>query len=505
MISYTHHTNAQVKIDPLFFGSNYWFTSFNQSGKQYRPDLNSAAFPNIWKEVINSGVKSMRVGGRGYNTGPQKPSAISQYLTIVDAIRGQGCEPLITIPFSGVKANILMEAQNAAEIIRLLNVEHKQNVKYFIIANEPGIDYGFDIIHEAEYAQSIADYIKPFAIAMKKADPDIKIIGPEMESFQLLVMSYLLSDPANPYSISGLIPGSKLYYIDVFSFHGYPPHEQLNSRKKIYKYPYQTFDKRIKQIYRLFPIAKRTDTNLAIAFTEFNIMHGANHAPNNDALTISDINGNVPRAYKLNTPNSFIAGQWMTEMLCIGLMNHLKFMNLWSVKESGNRKGSNHDYLGYLHGTSGEKKPTYHHYKLLAGYFNGLFFSNFNNGKAAYMSKGIKAFASQNTTQIAVLLLNETRSSKNFKINFNSITPSGSEEKIRFNIFSKDSGVPEFDSSAQHISLEAETTMMLLFDLAGKLTDSFLLSRKNMVNALKNNTYQSYPDNDINYHKKYSH
>lgn len=502
LLCYSFYTNAQIKIDPLFFGINYWFTSFSQSGK-YRPDLNTTEFPTIWEDVKASGVRSMRIGGRGYNIGAQKPTDIKQYLTIVDAIKGQGCEPLITVPYSGMKASILMEAQNAAEIVYLLNVVNNRKIKYFIIANEPGIDYGFDIINEDKYAQAIADYIKPFATAMKSADPTIKIIGPEMESYHLTVMSYLLAEPNKPYSISGTIPGTKLFYIDVLSFHSYPPKEQVNSRKKIYKYPYHTFDARIKQLRELFPIAKRTTSNLDIALTEFNIMHGANHAPNNSSLTVKDINGKVRGAYKLNTTNSFITGQWLAEMLCIGLKNQLKFMNIWSVKESGNRKGINYDYLGYLHGTSAEKKPMYHHYKLLANYFKGTFFSNFNNGKSAYMNKGVKAFASHNKNTIAVLILNETTASRNFKINFCGVNPAEADERIRFDIFSKSSTFPEFSSSGQSTDLDAETTMLLLFDLNGKLRDRYLLSRKDMVNAIQNDTYQGYPDNHINYHKKY--
>lgn len=244
-------SSQPIPINPLFYGQNYWFTNFNQSNPPIA-DLTN------WPELQATGAKLIRVGGHNYNFDLFVPSNRTYpltsggvlypqgYVTIVDNIRSKGCEPMITVPFNGnlTPAILATEAANAAEIVRVLNVVHKRNVKYFIIANEPGKDYlWYDYTATALDAVPISQYVKAFAIEMRKVDPEIKIIGPELEGNYPNIVNVLLSS-SDPSSLVGLIPSISSTgeptgaaegkpWIDYFSHHfyaGYDPVYQATNR-----------------------------------------------------------------------------------------------------------------------------------------------------------------------------------------------------------------------------------------------------------------------------------
>src|SRR5207237_7346810 len=89
--------------------------------------------------------------------------------------------------------------------------------------------------------------------------------------------------------------------------------------------------------------------------------------------------------------NSFIGGQFVAEMLCIGMKSGVDFMNIWSVIE-GNSTALN---IGYLDASTGHKKPLYYHFKLLADNFKGNFVTGTTN------MADVKTFACQNGQQTA--------------------------------------------------------------------------------------------------------
>jgi hypothetical protein len=497
------NAEAQTSINPFYWGQSYWYTKMNSTNPSNNVDLSN------WGDVSGtngSGAKLIRVGGTNYNIdnnffpydNVQSRVYPEGYVNIVDNVRANGCEPIITVPHSNsINSGVIAsEAQTAGEIVRVLNKVHKRGVRFFIIANEPGINYGSpNFLHSSPYttyAQNVADYIKPFAIEMKKIDPDIIIIGPEMEWYDDNIGQLLISASTNSYSITGIIPNNNglatgKYYIDIFSFHTYPmdPNDHPSYTKtSAYNNPVN-FKNNIALVQSHFSSASRTSNDLGIAVDEFNIIYDHNNCLNNMAMTTTDIDDG---GTCLN-PNSFLAGQWMTDMMCTGLANGLRFMNFWSVQERGNRTGTNNDALGYLHGTSDEKKPTWHHYKMLTDFFQGDFYDGLNNGNTSYMDNGIKAYACQNHDHFAVLLINETSSQKSYEINFSNSSPSSGNEKIKFNT---PLGWSNFTSSSTgYAALAGQTTMVLLFDCSGNCTDRFVLSQADMINAFPNN-YPSY-------------
>src|ERR1700690_24897 len=67
--------------------------------------------------------------------------------------------------------------QQAAEMVRYVNVEKKYNVRYWAIGNEPSL-YAADLKSNYDTAQFNKDW-RAFALAMKAVDPSIQLMGPE--------------------------------------------------------------------------------------------------------------------------------------------------------------------------------------------------------------------------------------------------------------------------------------------------------------------------------------
>jgi hypothetical protein len=227
------YVKSQITISPIFYGQNFWITNYRNT-----PGNAPGQTLDRWDWMKESGAKLIRVGGQDYNhdaniSNEKFPTSYLGYVSIVDDIRENGCEPMITVPFKGDITDLIqlkIQANHAADIVRTLNVVHKRNVKYFIIANEPDIDYLW--AHTAARADDMATYIKAFAIAMRNVDPNIKIIGPELNTNNSTVFDELLGlSGTGEYSLAGLIPESydnestgKAFnkrWIDYISFHDY--------------------------------------------------------------------------------------------------------------------------------------------------------------------------------------------------------------------------------------------------------------------------------------------
>jgi len=200
-------------VPVYFFGENAWM-----------PDSVGDSIPNgklhsNWRNVANSAVKLVRVGG----ILPDKVGYSNyQYIKMIDSVRNLGMEPILQVSyFNGLYDSII-----ASALVYHVNVTKARNVKYWSIGNEP------EKYQTNNTAALIAVYIKKFAIAMKKVDSTIRIIGPDL--VRISIDPY---DPTGDYqrtrdllggtsSILGIIPvgngtASGKGYIDYFSYHMY--------------------------------------------------------------------------------------------------------------------------------------------------------------------------------------------------------------------------------------------------------------------------------------------
>lgn len=124
------------------------------------------------------------------------PLTKEQALFLVIKIRQAGMEPMVQVPYFNLN-NDNSDLANAADRARIM-VDYINNqyvhlipggkVKYWIIANEPDkhedenlfkIGYNYNEFDPTSPGK-IAAYTKRFAVEMRAADPDIKIMGPEL-------------------------------------------------------------------------------------------------------------------------------------------------------------------------------------------------------------------------------------------------------------------------------------------------------------------------------------
>jgi hypothetical protein len=516
---------------PYFWGQNYWYTCNNKSvnGTVNVGDLDFST--SDWQKVKKSGVKMIRVGGAGYNSSSNncKPTTyagspyLEGYVTIVNNIRKNGCEPVITVPFSGLASAIAAEATAAKNLVTLLNITYKLNVRFWIIANEPGKEhhtvgqtdpYDYYEINAAggipsaqqafDYANAIASYIKPFSQAMKEADPSISIIGPEIESFYFDVIESLMSPlilpnitnagNPSPACIRGTIPSGSaagLYYIDVLSIHLYPRGD-LKIRSGHQKYPESLvqynglsffFDKTREKIDNPSNPYLPNRSDLQIALDEFNTTYKPTTPDwNLNDLDATDVNAGTDSLLGHNAnPNSFLAGQTIADMMLVGLSKFDVFMmNFWSVKEN--------DDLGYISKVHDENKSSYYHYHLVANNFRGhRYKATINSLIPQFNNDEVKAWASVNGNNIAVLLMNQSSTEDfDYSLDLNG-TATGGSGSVGFSFSTGKAGQASGSGTSQ---LKKQSTQLLIFRCSGStqtLADRYHVEASEMVTAANNN------------------
>ena len=415
------NVHAQQPISTHYFGQNAWMP--------YAIGTNviNGKLDQHWADIKNSYASTIRYGGI---TADKNMSTNAQYISMIDSIRANGMEPIIQVPFN----NNQFTAQQAAAIVTYINITKAKNIKYWIIGNEPDLGYSYST------SAQIAAYYRPFSSAMKAVDPNILIIGPEIASFNKTIINGLTT-PGGPDDITGK-DGAGRYYLDVISFHTYPFNGSQTRAQVITKLTdaNQLQDNLIYLNGRVASCntfhARTGTTKLKTAITEANI-NWQNSASDN-------LNG--------SGVNSFIGGQFVSEMMGIGMKNGLDFINLWSVIE-GNSTALN---IGYLDRTTGAKKPLYYHFKMMAQNFKGNYVDGITN------QANVKSFGSQSPQEISVLILNEDLTNNyNTTVRLNS-TPITGSSALKINI---DAGI----ASEYTDVIPSQSSVLLTFNLAGTI------------------------------------
>jgi len=393
MVGAAKTTTAQT-ISSHFFGENAWMpdTIGNANACTEPPCLLYGKLHKNWENIKQSGAALIRFGGIAAD---KNMPTNYQYIKMIDSIRAKGMEPVIQVPF----ANYRYTELQAAEIVRFINVTKGKHIKYWIIGNEPDLGYHFTTAHQ------VANYIKPFASAMKAVDPSILIVGPETAWYDQGVINGLTT-PGGPDDITGKDAAGR-YYIDVISFHAYP---------------FNGSQTRADVISKLTSSGSLQDNlvTLNARIANCNASHGRTGAASlKTAITEMNINWQNNGADNLNGlgANSFIGGQFLAEMLGISMKNGVDFVNVWSVVE-GNNTALN---IGYIDAQTGIKKPLYYHFKMMADNFKGNYADVTDN------QNNVKTFASKSGSQINVMIMNqELGSNFNYTVRLNNGTVSGS-------------------------------------------------------------------------------
>lgn len=423
--------NAQ-KISDHYFGENAWMpdTIGNAKACQEPPCILNGKLHKQWGNIKNSGTSIVRFGGIAPDN--NMPTNY-QYIKMIDSIRANGMEPIIQVPF----ANNRYTAQQAAEIVKYLNITKGKKIKYWIIANEPDLGYGYTS------SAQIAKYFRPFASAMKAIDPSILTIGPEISSFNQTIINGLTT-PNGPDDITGKDAAGR-YYLDVISFHTYPFNGTQTRASVISK---------LTAPYSLD--ANLVHLNARVAAC--NIAHNRTGASLlKTAITEANINWQNSSSDNLTGvgANSFIGGQFVAEMMGIGMKNSLDFINIWSVVEGNSVVNS----IGFIDGSTGKKKPLYYHFKLLADNFKGAYVKGVTN------QLNVKSFGSKDDQQVCVLILNEDQTNNyNYVVNLNNgkSTTGGLTINIDAGISSQYSG-----------TISNQSTTLLIFNTSGEIIKKY--------------------------------
>ena len=430
-------------IPAHFFGINAWMPTRigneNKGGK----------LEQKWLEIENSGVKIMRYGGIAVDRiqndlNPNWTEVKNQYLALVDSMRSRGIEPLLQVPYWG---GTYTPAQAAALVTFINGPPNSRAVKYWSIGNEPDLDKE-NYPYKPVTTTKIANYTRSFSAAMKAVDSTIKIVGPDLTWGNPTLLDPLTTCNGTGDDITGPIPNTSLYYVDIISFHAYQGFGGDQERDDVIEAlaPSGGFQDRLADLKtRLTGCHNRTGLNaILIAVTETNV----GHQNTNDYESASDIDGVDAK--------SFLGGQFWAEMLGVCMQHGVDFVTFWSVVEG--------DELGYIGHDSDALRPSYHHFKMMATNFRGSFVTSTDNNHDK-----VKTFAAKASDQVAVMILNQEQStdlSYTVRLNTSAITTGTLKVNVDAAMTGEASG-----------TIARQSTIVLIFDAGGALTKTIEYKR----------------------------
>lgn len=241
--------------------------------------------------------------------------------------------------------------EQAAELVRYINIEKEYGVEYWGIGNEP-------TLYAAELRQlGLADDYdteqfnqewRAIALAMKEVDPTIKLLGPELHG------TYTANFDTNPKDSSGrgwmtefLKANGDL--VDVVTFHRYPyPQGDAPVTFDDLRQNSKEWDHTIPYIREL--IKEETGRDLPIAVTEINTHY-------------------IPAVGGKTTPDSHFAGLWLAEVLGRMMYQDVFMVNHWLLTSSGGQGG-----WGLI--GRGELRPSYYVYQLYGKFGTDLIYTD---------------------------------------------------------------------------------------------------------------------------------
>ena len=411
-------------ISPLLYGINAWMPH------QYGTNAVWGKMDQLWGKVKDCHVGFVRIGGIVPDS--DKPTN-AQYISMIDSIRKIGAEPLVQVSY----ANGVYNETQAADLVKYINVDMARNVKYWSIANEPDGQYGIST------STPIAVYFKKYATAMKKIDPTIKIVGPDLSYLQFHIYHSLIGGADD---ITGKDANGN-YILDVIAFHSYN-YAGEQTRSQVINEAVTAFQEKADSIQMWINKSNlknaRTGTNiLSWAVTEFNIDYQ---------------NPTVNNAEGVGA-HSFINGQHWAECLGICMKNNALSFMPWSVHES-NGDRSLYD-LGFLDGLNGNNpRSSYYHLQMMALY------NKTNYAISTSNQARVKVVSTKDASGTTVMILNEELSASfNYTIRLDNATiTNGSALKINI-----DKGqTVQYNSTS---AIPAQSTRVLVFDSSGVLTN----------------------------------
>ena len=235
------------EISPVFYGTNWgpWL----------------GVPPTMLETIPELGIKVVRFpGGRwGDENSPTK----TQLDMLMSFCQQWGAEPFINVRL------VASTPEEAAELVRYLNIEKEYNVRYWGIGNEPDLYATQVVMNLPNYnPEHFAQDWRAFGLAMKEVDPSIKLIGPEVSQF----VPNPTAEYGQKYSdwlVVFLKANADL--VDIVSVHRYPFPQSMTAGaplKDQLRANSAEWDVLLPSLHRL--VREHTGKDLPVAITEFN-------------------------------------------------------------------------------------------------------------------------------------------------------------------------------------------------------------------------------------------
>lgn len=492
------------------------------SGEDYMVQLNS-------KWMRYGGIdyeKEFLLDGRSLGAGFNHDQCVQDLVVKAKHCRRYNIEPLFTLPMDtsqDLGPGLTTFEQMAGEVAHMVKKVNAQLVTdgvapvlNWVYSNEPEDGGGVHLYEDTFTAETIFRYTKALHDSvMAHWDANWgtpKFIGPELYAYdnwnhgtgKVNRLVDQLTGHWSPFTTMNPDTFSILPFIDVFSFHIYPTGDQHNTgtgdfvkatKQNVIDYArvgsFQANNNQISSLEanltqlnsRLAAFNTVNSTNIKAAITEANLCH------------INAVGGNVdvPEAADTSatgtSANSFIAGQWLAEVMGVCMDKNTDF-NFWSSLEGSS--GSNYETdIGFLYGNSavrGARKPTYWHFKLLADNFRGNFhWGTYNHNSVSpaptFAGNGVKVLAAAQPAGFKVMILNHNDDDYSYRVNLGATGDTPGRITVNlpssmFSNFTMNTTIHNMDSL-----LEAHSTVILTFDCHGDLITRYEYTEDDASNS----------------------
>ncbi len=354
------------------YGENYW--CWNNYGDRVK---------GTETLVADLKLKVLRAGG--YNNDAQKGSGFdpfdhSQIDRFIAYCRAVGAEPIMQVSLLKNISNGRATAGDAADMVTYCNKTRDYNIKYWEIGNEP--DLYSDLGDRPGY--TVTDFcsdFNAFSIAMKAADPSIKILGPELS------WKYYPKTGGDDW-LTPFIQNCKGHF-DIVSIHRYPFSASQSTIENAMA-DAANFNKVVDGVRSLMNANGLSSVPLAI--TEANISWDGDPSHSNYSAS----------------PQTFYAALWVADTLGEAIQQGLWAYCFWSISEGWT--------LSFIDGSSKEPKPNYYAYWMFTNNFGTKLLS-------ATAPLGFSVYASRNENDDTILIVINKNSTNN-------------EETLKFSGFS---------------------------------------------------------------------
>lgn len=348
-------------ISPLVYGSNYgpWIS----------------VPVDMLPDAYDAGITNLRFpGGEWGDSNKLTHFHIDYFMSFVEAM--------------DVEVNFAVNLkegtpEEAAELVRYVNLEKGYQVKYWTIGNEPTL---FSASLGRNYdTEEFNRLWRQFAQAMKAVDPTILMMGPELHQFTADYYYNPKDSTGADWMTAFLEFNGDL--VDVVTYHRYPfPKQVTEANVTIADLRADTKEWDQTVIYLRGLIYEITGRDIPIAVTEFNTHY--NKAVGGEA-----------------TPDSFYNAIWLTDVLGRLINQNVLMANHWMLTSSGG-------YGGWGIIGRGELRPSYYVYEMFKHFGTDLVMAASDDPELTiYASTG-----QDNTLSILVVNLSDEEKSMPFQI-----------------------------------------------------------------------------------------